>query len=657
MSHSHSFDPFFASGLEESASPFLTLSSKKWGAYLSLKSSLLAAFLLLLSFLLSFSFLPLAHLLLTFVFFLVGVPAFIESFEDTIQGKINIHLLMTLSAFISLGISREFEGALLLVLFELSSAMEEQVTQKAKGAVQDLHELSPSKAWVVQEGGYLLETSVKEIAAKTPILVKVGEIVPLDGKVIEGISHYSIAHLTGESLPIKSHPGVEIPAGAKILDQPVLLEVTRTSNDSTLMRILNLITQAAGAKPKVERFLDRWGEAYAMGIIGLTCAFALLLPWLFSLPFLGYDGSIYRALTFMIAASPCALIIATPTAYLSAISACARKGILLKGGVTLDALARCQSISFDKTGTLTTGSLEMTEMICLQEGPLPFSNELALQIAYALERNVVHPISSAILELAKRKNLSPYPLDTFRAEPGRGLYATVGIGEVSYPVFLGLPEAAWQQLSSSELSLLKKKLSFYEGEKLISLLLIGKTVFLLTFTDEIRKEAKQAIEILKKKSMHTLMLTGDHLPNAEKVGKLLAIHQIYAELRPEKKLEMVANLSEQAGLAMVGDGVNDAPSLARATVGISMGTVGSTAAIEASDVILLKEDLLLIPWLLQKAKATVSIVRQNLSFALFIILFTAAFALYGFIPLWLAVLLHEGGTILVGLNSLRLLKK
>ncbi len=657
MDKNHLFDLFFASGLEEGFSPFLKSSSRKWGKNLPLKSSLLAAFLLLFSFLLSFFSPPSAHIFLVFVFFLVGIPALMDSFKGLLSLEIDIDLLMTLSAFVSLGIGRAFEGALLLVLFKLSASMEKTVTQKAKGAVYDLHQLSPTKAWVVQENGHLLEKSTQEIEVKTSILVKAGEIVPLDGLLLEGDSHYSIAHLTGEALPLKTERGIEIPAGAKILEKSVILQVTKAKSQSTLTKILGLITQASEAKPKAERFLDTWGEKYALAIIFLTVFFAISFPLFFNLPFLGFEGSIYRALTFMIAASPCALIIATPTAYLSAISSCARKGILLKGGVTLDALAKCTKISFDKTGTLTTGSLSLSEILPLNEPASLFSLNQALQVAFSLERNVVHPISEAILKKAEEKRLSVLKIENFETKPGFGLQGKVKIGNHFHFAFLGLLEKGLSFLPEKERTILEKTLQEKKEEKILALLILEKAAFLFCFTDPIRKEAKEAICALKKDSLKTLMLTGDHEINAKKVGSLLGIDEIYADLRPEKKLEIVEKISQKESLSMIGDGINDAPSLARASVGISMGKIGSSAAIEASDVILLQEDLTVLAWLLRKAKKTHLLVKQNLSFALLVILFASFFALYGFIPLWLAVLLHEGGTILVGLNSLRLLKR
>jgi Cd2+/Zn2+-exporting ATPase len=396
------FDEFFASGLEESISPFLTKSSRHWGKNLEIKVAVTAAIVLLLSFSLSFFYLSLSYILLTFVFFLVGTPALMQSIEDCKNLEINIDVLMTLAAFLSVAVGGGFEGALLLVLFNVSGAMEQMVTHKTKGALHSLHRLSPKQAYILDINHRILPISIHDVKTGMHIYVQAGEIVPLDAKVIKGTSSVNLVHLTGESMPVSKKAGMEIPAGAVNIDAALTLEVLRTSSDSTLCKIIDLITKAQKAKPKIQKILDVVGQKYAISIIFLTVLIATILPWLFSMPYLGVEGSIYRSLAFLIAASPCALIIATPTAYLSAISACAKKGILLKGGITLDAIASCHVISFDKTGTLTTGKLTVESFDTLEGS---FSKQQALRIAYGLEKHVTHPIAQAIMSYAE-KNIS-----------------------------------------------------------------------------------------------------------------------------------------------------------------------------------------------------------------------------------------------------------
>jgi len=650
------FDEFFASGKEESISPFLSPSSRVWGKNLPLKTALASAGFLLLAFLFSFYLPPLSHLFLLIVYFLSGTPALLGAIDDMRNLDINIDVLMTLAALLSVIIGSGMEGALLLVLFEFSAAMENMVTEKTKGTLAHLNQLTPRVGCVISENGTLFEKSVREIGTKTHLLVKAGEIVPLDGIVIEGSSFVNLFHLTGESHPVPKKVHDDVPAGARNLDGTLTIEVTRTSTDSTLSRIITLITQAQEAKPRLQRVLDRFGKWYAMTIIGLFIFFALTLPYFLSLPYFGAEGGIYRALAFLIAASPCALIIATPTAYLSAISSCARKGILLKGGVVLDALASCSKIAFDKTGTLTTGKLSLIEIepICGNG-----KSETAIAIAHALERNAVHPIAEAINAYAQLHRIKPYPITDFKSIPGFGLQAAMEkngtlqnayIGHADY-ISMHIPETIRSQWTAL-LPVLKK-----EGH-LNTILLIGDELYAFHFLDAVRPQTKEVIAELKSKlHLHPIMLTGDHPDIAAAIANQVGIDEVYANLRPEDKLEKVSAFAQKEGLMMVGDGINDAPALARSTVGISMGKIGSATAVDASDVVFLNDDLSLLGWLNRKAHKTHAIVKQNITLALFVILFATTPALLGIVPLWVAVILHEGGTVLVGINSLRLLKR
>lgn len=637
------FDEFFASGKEETISPFLTPTSRRWGKNLSLRSSLCSAVCLAISFGLSFISPQFTPLFLIAVYFLSGTPALIHAFHDLLNLEVNIDVLMTLAALLSVLIGSGMEGGLLLVLFEFSAAMEETVSQKTKSALLSFHKLSPRTACVITSDGTLFDRSIHEIEIGTLLLVKAGEVVPLDGQVKEGSSFVNLVHLTGESQPISKKIGDEIPAGAGNLDGTLTIRVTRASADSTLSRIIKLITQAQETKPQVQRFLDRFGKWYASGIIILSCFFALLLPSIFGIPYLGHEGGIYRALTFLIAASPCALIIATPTAYLSAISSCAKRGILLKGGVTLDALSSSHIVAFDKTGTLTTGKLTCTSVEKLSEAS--FDLNFATSIAATLERHAVHPIAEAVTTYAHQKKLPILSVTDFKATAGFGLEGVVG----SYPAFIGHRDFILQKA--------QKSITIPPTDKLATYLLVNDSIFAFYFIDTIRPQAKEVIRLLKKEKLKIVMLSGDHMANAFPVAKELEIDDVYADLRPEDKLAKVGELSKEKGLIMVGDGINDAPALTRATVGISMGKIGSATAVDASDIVFINDDLSLLNFLYHKAHKTMHIVRQNLSLALAVILFATTPALLGVVPLWAAVILHEGGTVLVGLNSLRLFGK
>lgn len=321
-SHPIYFEEFFDLGLDESASPFIKKDSRNWGENLSLKAAAISAVLLFLSFFLSLhaSTLPLSHLSLILVYFLVGIPSLIESIEDIISLEINIDVLMTLAAFSSVLIGSGIEGGLLLVLFAISHAMEDAVTAKAKSAINSLKKLSPTVASVIEEDGSLIERSIKDIDIGTLILIKAGQVIPLDGEVIEGTSSVNLVHLTGENLPITKEPGDTVPSGGRNLEGALTVKVSHSSSESTLARIIRLVTEAQEARPRLQRWFEGISRTYALSIIGLAAFFALSMPFALPISYLGEEGSLYRALAFLIAASPCALILAIPIAYLSAIS-------------------------------------------------------------------------------------------------------------------------------------------------------------------------------------------------------------------------------------------------------------------------------------------------------------------------------------------------
>lgn len=609
----------------------------------------------------------LSSLLLCCVYFLAGIPSLIEAIEDLANGEINIDILMTLAAFSSVLIGSGLEGGLLLVLFALSGAMEDAVSAKAKGTLSSLHKLSPTKACLVEPDGKLIEKAIQEVSVGSLILIKAGQMVPLDGVVVEGASSVNLVHLTGENMPVSKSKGDTVPAGARNMEGSLTVQVTHTSADSTLAHIIQLVTQAQEARPALQRWFDRSSRAYAMSIILSAALFALLLPLGLSIPFLGTEGSLYRALAFLIAASPCALIIAIPIAYLSVISACASKGILLKGGVSLDALARCKAIAFDKTGTLTTGELHCTSIYPLLGEESRLNTKQAAAIAYALEKNAHHPIAAALVNYGEKERLPSLSLRAFKAVPGSGLEAVVQLefeGIKPAKAAIGKPDFIKSKLPPHLHPIVDSYVEEIEqAGDLLALLLVEEQgsnallgLYLFRFQDTPRTEIKQVIRALKNRGLAAIMLTGDRAPAARKIAEALEISAWHADLSPEEKLNFVAKLAPK-GLAMIGDGINDAPALARATVGICMGQIGSSAALDAADIILLHDNIQMLDWLIGKAYQTQRIVKQNLILASAAILVASLPALAGLLPLWVAVLLHEGGTVLVGLNGLRLFQE
>jgi Zn2+/Cd2+-exporting ATPase len=645
------FDEYFESGFEESISPILEKKSKKISKNFLLKVSIFSAILLAICYLNSFfEFfnVNISYILLSFIYLFLAIPSLLNAIEDIKNFQINISVLMTLAGFLSILLKSPLEGALLFILYNISHSLEHLISFKTKSAIYDLNKISPTKASVINEDKSLSEKFIQDIKINDKIFIKTGEVIPLDGKVIQGSSNVNQLHLTGESLPVFKKAHDLVYAGSICIDGHLTVLVTKEQKSSTIAKIINLINQAKENKPKIERFIDKFSKAYSSSIIALTFIFALILP-IFNIPFLGKEGSIYRSITFLIATSPCALIIGAPLAYLTSISGLAKKGIILKGGFILDALQKCDTIAFDKTGTLTTADMQINlfQEIPLDNKPL-FDLKKAIFIAKALEKGSSHPIAKAI-ERLKNNFKAKIKIEDFKSIPSLGLQATILLDDKKHLAKIGKKEFIEKFLHIDT----NKIPTNQNNAKVYSYLVIDGHLFEITLSDEIRTNAFDLITKLKPHKK-IIMLTGDNHQNASFVSDKLNIDTFFSNLQVEDKLRYVSKFSKQ-GLIMVGDGINDAPSLSRATVGISLGKIGSATAIDASDVILLNDDILSIDALLKKSILTTAIARQNLIFSVLIVLLASIPSLLGLLPLWLAILLHEGSTVLVGLNALRLL--
>ncbi|KAK6151193.1 hypothetical protein DH2020_016125 [Rehmannia glutinosa] len=447
-----------------------------------------------------------------------------------------------------------------------------------------------------------------------------------------------------------------------------------------LSRIVQLTEEAQQSKPKLQRWLDKFGEQYSKAVIILSAAIALMGPVLFKWPFFSTSvcrGSVYRALGLMVAASPCALAVA-PLVYATAISACARKGILLKGGHVLDALASCQNIAFDKTGTLTTG-----EFMCKAIEPIhghfsnkeqqiasccvPSCEKEALAVAAAMEKGTTHPIGRAVVDHSIGKDLPPVSVESFENLPGRGLFATISSIEPGYgggkplKASIGSVEFITSLFTSDDES---KKIqeavstSSYGDDFVRAALSVNNKVTLFHFEDKPRAGSLDVIKSLQDEgNLRVMMLTGDHELSAWRVANAVGIKEVHCGLKPEDKLYHVTRISRDTGggLIMVGDGINDAPALAAATVGIVLAERASATAIAVADVLLLQDNISGVPFCVAKSRQTDSLIKQNVALALSSIVVASLTSVLGVLPLWLTVLLHEGGTLLVCLNSIRAL--
>nr|XP_043614627.1 probable cadmium/zinc-transporting ATPase HMA1, chloroplastic isoform X2 [Erigeron canadensis] len=630
---------------------------------------------------------PIQRVLSLVAFPLVGVSASYDALLDVAGGKVNIHVLMALAAFASAFMGNSLEGGLLLAMFNLAHIAEEYFTSQSKVDVKELKENYPEFALVLDVNNQKLlnlsdlkhhEVPVNELEVGSFILVRAGESVPVDCEVFRGRSTITIEHLTGEVKPVERDVGDSIPGGARNIDGMMILKTKKTWKESMLNKIVELTEEAQLRKPKLQRWLDQFGEKYSKAVIILSAAVALIGPALFKWPFFSTPacrGSLYRALGLMVAASPCALAVA-PLAYATAISACAKKGILLKGGHVFDSLASCHTIAFDKTGTLTTG-----EFMCKAIEPIhgheastsccvPTCEKEALAVAAAMEKGTTHPIGRAVITHSQEKELPSVYVESFENLPGRGLFATLSSIEPGFgggqelKASLGSVEYITSQFNSkAESQKIKEAVirSSYGTDLVRAALSVNnKKVTLFHFEDKPRVGTKDVILELKKQAkLHVMMLTGDHELSAHRVANAVGIDEIHCSLKPEDKLNHVTSIPRDTGrgLVMVGDGINDAPALAAATVGVVLAQRASATAIAVADILLLQDNISGVPFCIAKSRQTTSLVKLNVALALSSIMLASLTSVMGFLPLWLTVLLHEGGTLLVCLNSIRALEE
>lgn len=611
---------------------------------------------------------------------------------------------MTLSALISVLTGAFFEAALLTTLLAISLSAERFVAARARKQLDALRQAAPDTA--LRLSAPMAEPHSVPLDAIVPgdlLLVQVGQIAPCDGHVVHSPALVSLAHLTGEAVPITKEIGDVIHAGTRPQDTPLIIRVSRTGAESFLSRIARLVTEAEQNRPTVARFFDRFGTVYTRVVLSVSFCIALLLPVFLSLfgnafaplAYAGRYGSIMRGLGVLVIASPCALLIGAPMAYTAALNACAKRGILVKGGArALDSAAAASYVVFDKTGTLTTGRLQLKSahslpselelhrekirqskatgyLEVLEQGGAELFHatqlsrkELARVVAAAaaLERGAVHPIADAVRQKASELG-GELPLVTdCKVVAGQGVEGVLSFeedddlgiskGKLGRPSFiLEVGGEAFRSVSRE---------AALNGET-VSVLEIGGEQFLLRMQDDIRPEARTVIENLRRQGMDVAVLTGDANGAANFVGEAVGGGvKIMSNATPEEKLDYVRTLGQKLvgegkGVLMVGDGVNDGAALAAALVGVACGLSNATA-VDAAEVVLVREDLNNVTWFLKKARTTSLIVRQNVAIALGLMVFSSVACAFGNIPLWLAVTLHEGGTLLVGLNGLRLLR-
>jgi Zn2+/Cd2+-exporting ATPase len=599
----------------------------------------------------------------------------VQAAYDILKRRLfDVNFLMILAAIGAAIVGQPKEGAILMFLFSLSNTLETYAMGRTFTSVHALLDMTPKIARVrrTQNGETkIVEVPVDAVRKGDIVIVRPGEQISNDGTVIRGESAVNEMSITGESMPAEKQRGSKVFAGTINGNGALEIHVTVEAEDSTLARIVKMVEEAREKKAKSQVFTDRViGQYYAMSVMAITL-FAFTIPILF----MGWDysTSFYRAITLMVVASPCALVISIPAALLSALASSARSGVLYKGGAYIEQAAAVRAVAFDKTGTLTTGRPGIVAVIPFENGnkipgdffvepkngiPAPPDDQLGtltpvqmalLVAAVSVEHSSEHPLAKAIVKGGEERGIDPIEADNFESATGLGARAVVR----------GLQlQIGKKSMFHSVNGTIIDAVNFHEHQ--------GKTVVLIgdeepwgliAIADTVREEAKHVVRELKNAGVeHIILLTGDNRQVAKKLGIDLGVDEVFSELLPQEKVETIEKLRETYGsVAMVGDGVNDAPALASANVGIAMGAAGTDVALESADVLLMSDDLSRLPGVLRNARRTRRVVRQNLTFAFIVMITLMVLALFGEITLPIGVIGHEGSTLVVVANGLRLL--
>ena len=584
-----------------------------------------------------------------------GRDTFRKAFTSLKTLTLNINFLMALAVVGAMVVGQWPEAAMVTFLFGVAELIESYSLEKARGAISALMQLAPETAsvWDVHEGeteGHWHEMPVAEVALGQSIRVKPGERIPLDGKVLEGASAVNQAPITGESLPVEKQVSDSVFAGTINGRGLLVIEVTAAKGNTTLDRIAKAVRDAQSEKAPTQRFVDKFARIYTPSVVVLAILVAVLPP-LFG--FGGWSVWLYKALVMLVIACPCALVISTPVTVVSALAAAARQGILVKGGGYLEAGKNLKVIALDKTGTLTTGRPVVTDVIPLGDG----SPEYLLHLAASLDAGSEHPVASAIVaSCALGHDCKPLPVMEFEALVGRGVTGTL--------------EGRRYYVGNHRLTEENKVCGPHVEEVMARLESEGKTPVILTddtqalavlgVADTLRETSVAAVKELHQLGIRTVMLTGDNQRTAEAIAKEAGVDDPKGDLLPEHKLTAIEELLKEFGaenIGMVGDGINDAPALAKASVGFAMGAAGTDTAIETADVALMEDDLRKLPAFVRLSRKTSQVLVQNISLALGIKVVFFALALAGKATLWMAVFADLGASLLVVGNGLRMLRK
>ena len=591
-----------------------------------------------------------------------GAQASVRSLR---QWTIDVDLLMILAALGAATVGAPLEGAMLLFLFSLSNVLQAYAIDRTRKAIQSLMKLRPDKALTRRDGRAEI-LPIEQLVVGDIVIVRPGEGIPLDSVIVEGESSIDESSLTGESIPVSKKIGDPVFAATINQTGGLEVQVTKLAKDSTIEKLIRMVEGAQSEKAEAQRFLDRAEQFYALGVLCLTALLILFPLFLLHEPF---QETFYRAMTVMVVASPCALIISTPASILSAIGGAARRGVLFKGGVHLERTATIKVVAIDKTGTLTEGKPRVTDIIVEENPDISFSSfernskgdarhQLTLlQLAASVESKSEHPLAAAIVDEAKRQETPLLDCTAFQSISGKAASGTVAgrrivVGSIRY----------FENVGATITTALRQKLDVVQDQGK-SCVLVGESaedgvqiLGGLCIADVLRPEASVIVRDLKTIGVErVVMVTGDNYRVASAIAQQAGVDEFHSDLLPEDKVRVVKSLKTIGPVAMVGDGVNDAPALATATVGIAMGAAGTDVAMETADVVLMSDNLRNIPYAISLSRHARLVIWQNLTFAVSVIVVLIASALGLALPLTLGVVGHEGSTVLVCLNGLRLL--
>jgi len=577
-----------------------------------------------------------------------GYSLFIKGFKNLVRLNFDMNTLMTVAILGAAAIGEWGEGATVVILFAISEALERYSMDKARQSIESLMDIAPKEA-LIRRGNEEMMVPVDDIQVGDIMIVKPGQKLAMDGIVIKGTSTLNQAAITGESVPVTKTVGDEVFAGT--LNEEGLLEVkvTKRVEDTTLSKIIHLVEEAQAERAPSQAFVDRFAKYYTPAII----IFALLLAVIPPL-FMGADWSewIYRGLAVLVVGCPCALVISTPVSIVTAIGNAAKNGVLIKGGIYLEEAGSLKVIAFDKTGTLTKGVPSVTDVVTYNGD----ENEL-MTITAAIEKGSQHPLASAIIRKAEEDglNFNDVSVEEFQSITGKGVKAKVN----NAMYYVGSPGLFEELLPNGIQSEIKEQITTLQiqGKTVMALGTEKEILALIAVADEIRESSKEVIRKLHQVGIEkTVMLTGDNQRTAEAIGKQVGVSDIKADLLPEDKLNFIKELRDKhQSVAMVGDGVNDAPALAASTVGVAMGGAGTDTALETADIVLMSDDLSKLPYTIKLSRKALAIIKQNITFSLGIKALALLLIVPGWLTLWLAIFADMGATLIVTLNSMRLL--